>query len=108
MATREVLLRPRARLDVLERAAYSAEHGSGHLVARFVDAVGETAGLLSEMPGVGRRENFVNPALSDLRSWPARGFPAIRVYYFVFDDHIRVLRVLDSRMDVESLMDSEP
>jgi hypothetical protein len=60
------------------------------------------------MPGVGRREVFADPRLADLRSWPVRGCPAIRLYYFVFDDHLRVMRVLDARMEIEALMESEP
>ena len=59
------------------------------------------------MPGIGRSEVTVNPALAGLRSVAIGGYPDIRLYYLERDDELAVIRLLHTARDIEVLLDGE-
>ena len=41
------------------------------------------------------------------RSWPVAGFEAIRIYYLLDEDAIRVIRILHGKRDVKRILERE-
>ncbi len=74
---------------------------------RFRDAVRSTVQLLRQHPLVGPRYRLSNPQLQNLRSWPVTGFEAIRIYYLLDDDIIRVIRILHGKRDGKRTLERE-
>jgi plasmid stabilization system protein ParE len=48
-----------------------------------------------------------NHQLQSLRSWPVAGFEAIRIYYLLDNDAIRVIRVLHGKRDLKRILERE-
>ena len=48
-----------------------------------------------------------NPSLSGLRSWPVRGFPAMRIYYIHSGGDLRIVRILHGKRDINPLLEEE-
>ncbi len=67
--------KPRVAIDIVENAVFIAS-GSIDAGLRFPEAVEATLEFLHENPGCGRAWESRRKALSRLRSWPVRGFPA--------------------------------
>ena len=74
---------------------------------RFRDAVQRTVQSLCQHPLVGPHYRSSNPYLQDLRSWPVAGFEAIRIYYLLDRDAIRVIRILHGKRDVKGILERE-
>lgn len=77
------------------------------IAIRFLDAVRRTVDDLPKHPQIGPRYSTANRQLQNLRSWPVTGFEAIRIYYLAEPALIRVIRILHSKRDVTSILDSE-
>ena len=77
------------------------------VAVRFRDAVRRSVESLREHPRVGPHYRLTNPQLQNLRSWPVAGFEAIRVYYLLDDDTIRVIRILHGKRDVKRILERE-
>ena len=77
------------------------------IAVRFRDAVRRTVESLREHPFVGPRYGSSSPQLQNLRSWPVAGFEAIRIYYLLDEDAIRVIRILHGKRDVKRLLERE-
>jgi toxin ParE1/3/4 len=45
-----------------------------------------------------------NPALVGLRTWSIDGFDAMKIYYLVEEDELRIVRILHGRRDVERIL----
>ena len=56
---------------------------------------------------VGPRYPSSNPELQDLRTWAVTGFEAIRIYYRVDEDTLRIIRILHGKRDVKRILESE-
>jgi plasmid stabilization system protein ParE len=74
---------------------------------RFREAVRHTMELLRRHPLVGPRYGSDALQFRDLRSWPVAGFEAIRVYYLLHEDVIRVVRILHGKRDVKGILKRE-
>ena len=74
---------------------------------RFRDAVQRTVQSLRQHPLAGPHHPSSNPHLQNLRSWPVVGFEAIRIYYLVDEDAIRVIRILHGKRDVKRILERE-
>jgi len=77
------------------------------IAVRFRDAVRRTVESLREHPFVGPRYGSSSPQLQNLRSWPVAGFEAIRIYYLLDEDAIRVIRILHRKRDVKRILERE-
>lgn len=71
---------------------------------RFRDSFRHTIELLRQRPFIGPRHRSNDARLQNLRSWPVVGFEAIRIYYSVGGDTLRVIRILHGKRDVARLL----
>jgi len=74
---------------------------------RFPTAVRRTVRSLQQHPLVGPRYRSSNPQLQTLRTWAVAGFEAIRIYYLLDEDTIRVIRILHGKRDVKHIFERE-
>jgi plasmid stabilization system protein ParE len=77
------------------------------IAIRFYEAVRRTIQSLSQNPHVGPRFSSNNPRIQNLRSWPAAGFEAIRIYYFLEADAMHIIRILHGKRDVRQIIENE-
>ena len=77
------------------------------IAIRFKEAIKTTAKTIQEQPRAAPPCRLRNPQLQNLRSWPVTGFDAIRFYFLVDDDTVRVIRILHGKRDVRKIMDQE-
>jgi toxin ParE1/3/4 len=71
---------------------------------RFLDAARAAIEYVFRRPRVGTPKVFREDALMGLRSWPVKGFPAVRIYYLASKDEVRIVRVLHGKRDIELLL----
>ena len=101
-------IRPAAREDILRQFRYYLiEQDAEQVAERFLAAVEETVHELCQHPRMGAPRFFKNPALAGLRTWPVKGFPAIRIYYLCDEEAVRVVRVLHGKRDISPLLEME-
>jgi toxin ParE1/3/4 len=74
---------------------------------RFRTAVRQTLQSLQLHPLVGPRYRSRNPRLQNLRSWAVKGFEAIRIYYLLDEDNLRIVRILHGRRDVQRILEGD-
>lgn len=104
--TAEARFFPRARQDLIDQAAYLAEHASETVAERFLDAVEKTATSLAAMPRKGRIWNSLREESErELRVWKVDGFPKILIFYRPETSSISVVRVLHGSRDLPPLLD---
>ena len=77
------------------------------IAVRFRDSVRRTVQSLRQNPQVGPHYRSRNSQLQNLRSWPVVGFEAIRIYYLVHQDVIRIIRILHGKRDVRHILEHE-
>ena len=77
------------------------------VAVRFRDSVRRIVQTLRQHPLVGARYGSSNPQFQNLRSWPVAGFEAIRIYYLLDDDTLRVIRILHGKRDVKHILEPE-
>lgn len=77
------------------------------IAVRFRDSVRQTVQSLRSHPEVGPHYLSSNPQLENLRSWPVVGFEALRIYYLVDKDTIRIIRILHGKRDVQRMLEHE-
>jgi plasmid stabilization system protein ParE len=104
----KVLYRQTASDDVIRQFRYYlVTENLPEVAVRFRDAVGRTVESLRQHPLVGPRYQSNNLQLQSLRSWPVTGFEAIRIYYLLDNDAIRVIRVLHGKRDLKRILERE-
>ncbi len=86
---------------------YLATLNLAEVAVRFRDSVRRTVRVLCEHPRVGARYRSSNPQFQNLRSWPVAGFEAIRIYYLLDDDTMRIIRILHGKRDVKHILERE-
>ena len=77
------------------------------VAVRFRNAVRRTVQSLRQHPLVGPHYRSSKPQLQNLRTWPVTGFEATRIYYFLDEDTIRVIRILHGKRDVKRILEGE-
>lgn len=77
------------------------------VAVRFKESAKKTAKAIREHPRAGPPYRLRNPELKNLRSWPVAGFDAIRFYFLVEEDVIRVIRILHGKRDVRKVLEGE-
>ena len=104
--TGEARFFPRARLDLVEQAAYLAENASIEVAERFLDSAESTIEKLVEMPRMGRVWESPQKEIGHrVRVWKVEGFPKILIFYRLDGDGIQIIRVLHGARDLPSLLD---
>ncbi len=58
-------------------------------------------------PEIGTPKALVHSVLAGLRSWPVKGFPAIRIYYLRSGQALRIVRVLHGKRDIDPMLEDE-
>jgi len=99
-----VLVRARARRDILQNAGYLEEKGGEALAQRFVDAAQETFEALAVMPRAGVRCGFTRRSLERVRRWPVKGFENWLVFYLPKRDGVEILHIIHGARDIEGLL----
>lgn len=104
----KVIIRPTAREDILRQYRYYLiEQDAGDAAERFLEAIQVAIKQLCKHPGIGTPKALQNPALAGLRSWPVKGFSAIRVYYLTSEKMLRIVRVLHGKRDINPMLEDE-
>ncbi len=101
----QVLVRARARRDILSNAAYLEEHGGEQTAQRFLDATQSTFDALAKMPKLGVLCAFQRPVLRRLRRWPVKGFENWLIFYLPKRDGVEIVHLIHGARDIESLLD---
>ena len=104
----KVSYRQAARDDVVRQFRYYlVTQNLPDVAVRFRTAVRQTVQSLQQHPLVGARYRSSNPRLQTLRTWPVAGFEAIRIYYLLDEDTLRVIRILHGKRDVKRILERE-
>jgi len=74
------------------------------LAVRFKKAVWETATLLKRWPHIAPIYESRNSEYPSLRSWPAKGFEATRLYFRLQPEGIFVIRILHGKQNVRKIL----
>ena len=98
----EIHKKPEAKLDLLQHFIFIGEDNLD-AAERFLDAVEDALGKLSDMPGMGRLREFTIPELRDVRSWPVRGFENYLIFYRATERRLEVLRVIHGARDIDRI-----
>lgn len=104
--SREVVLRPQARQDLIDLAYFFAETDLD-VSDRFLSAVENALQRLAEMPEIGSPKAFGNSALAGLRMWPVPGFQRNLIFYLVHGDSVEIVRVLHASRDQGTILGAE-
>ena len=83
------------------------ENNAARAAGRFVESVQSAIESLAQHPEAGSPKFLGIPRLAGLRSWPVRGFPAIRIYYLLAGNELRVIRILHGKRDINPLLEDE-
>jgi toxin ParE1/3/4 len=104
----KVSYRQAARDDLVRQFRYYLVALNLPAVAvRFRTAVRQTVQSLQQHPLVGPRYRSGNPQLQTLRTWAVAGFEAIRIYYLLDDDTLRVIRILHGKRDIKRILEGD-
>ena len=96
---------PRAEADVIRQFRYYLVDQDAPAVAfRFREAVIESVEQLKPHPRMG---TLFQGSISGLRSWPVKGFEAIRIYYIDDPGRLRVVRILHGKRNVRRILKEE-
>jgi toxin ParE1/3/4 len=103
----KVSYRQAARDDLIRQFRYYlVTVGRPAIALRFRDAVGQTVAMLRKRPLVGARYDTDDQRLRNLRSWPVKGFEAIRVYYLSDESDLQIVRILHVSRDVRRILEN--
>lgn len=104
---RSLTIRPQARVDLLEQAAYFRRRENSALAERYLDAVDRTLRLLCRNPRIGARYRSAHPLLGGIRSVAVEGFEKHLVFYLPGPKAIDIIRVLHGSRDLRLLIGDE-
>jgi toxin ParE1/3/4 len=93
----------KSRADIDEIAEYIASDNLDAAIESCL-AVEDAVEKLAEMPGMGQRREFKNPAIGSIRSWPVKGFGKYLIFYRPSPEGIEVLRIVHGARDIDMLL----
>lgn len=102
---RPVRFRELAATDLEGASAYCRQQVSEQTALEFIDAVQRGIQRISRSPNVGSLHFAYELGIPDLRAWPLQRFPYV-VFYVVGKDEIDVWRILHSRRDLPTALQS--
>jgi len=101
----KVEIYPRAEADIIRQFRYYLVDQDAPAVAfRFREAVIESIEQLKPYPHMG---TLFRGSISGLRSWPVKGFEAMRIYYVDAPGRLRVVRILHGKRNVRRILKQE-
>jgi toxin ParE1/3/4 len=101
----KIEIHPRAEADIIRQFRYYlVDQDAPGVAFRFRKAVLESIEQLRPHPRMG---TLYQGSISDLRSWPVKGFEVIRIYYVEIPARLRVVRILHGKRDVRRLLKEE-
>jgi plasmid stabilization system protein ParE len=77
------------------------------VAVRFRSAVRISVDLLRQRPNAGARYRLGPSQLRVLRSLPVTGFEAVRIFYVVEEESLRIIRILDGKRDLKRILRNE-
>jgi toxin ParE1/3/4 len=96
---------PRAGNDIIRQFRYYLVDQDAPAAAfRFREAVIESIDQLKPHPRIGAP---FQGSIAGLRSWPVKGFEAIRIYYQELPGALRVVRILHGSRNVRRILKQE-
>jgi plasmid stabilization system protein ParE len=96
---------PRAEGNIIRQFRYYLVDQDEPAVAfRCREAVAESLEQLKPHPRMG---TLFQGSISGLRSWPVRGFEAVRIYYVEVPGCLRVVRILHGKRNVRRILKGE-
>jgi toxin ParE1/3/4 len=96
---------PRAEADIIRQFRYYlVEQASPAVALRFRETAIASVEQLRSNPRMG---TLYRGSISGLRSWPVKGFEAIRIYYLEAPGSLRVVRILHGKRDVRRILKRE-
>jgi toxin ParE1/3/4 len=104
---RKLILPPPAETDLHTHIIYLAENAGIEMARRFNSSAKESFDRLCETPFIGVRRDFSLARVSDLRMWFVKNFDDYMIFYLVSDDAIRIVRVLHSSQDIDTILSTE-
>ena len=99
-------IRPRARLDVVELAAYIGQD-SVTAANRFLDACEATFEFLAESPQIGAIYPTKNPRLVGVRVFRVKRFPSHLAFYLERHNAIEIVRVVHGARDLDAVLKND-
>ena len=93
-----------AILDLATHILYLHEKAGPETSLRFVDAVENALNRLEKHPHLGRIQHFRQ---AGLRSWMVPGFHHWLIFYLPVEKGIRVYRLINAAMDLETQLGTE-
>jgi len=99
-----VYVRGAARLDLIDRYAYLAEHASVDVAERFFANAEMSFTDLSHQPTIGAALTLTHPELAGMRKWSIEGFENVLIFYQPRADGVSIVRVLHAAQDWWSLL----
>ena len=100
-------LRPLAKTDLGDQAAYYAEVAGANRGDDFVDTALAALKLLEEQPSIGSPRWNPPGQVPPLRAWRLGRYPFLW-FYFEGEDHIDVVRLLGEREDIAAILAHGP
>ena len=101
---RAVLVRRTAERDLDEQAEYLATQSNVKRALRFYRAAEATFELLASRPGIGKVNQFRSRFLTNVRTFPLKGFPKHLVFYLPIEHGVEIIRVLHGARDLRILL----
>src|SRR5918996_1214394 len=98
----EIILRPKAREDIAEIAAYIGLDNP-EASAAFRQTLQNFYEVLADLPEIGSVRNFDNPELEDLRMWRIPRFKNYLIFYRLTSEKVEIARVLHGARDISSV-----
>lgn len=102
---RLVRLRALAAADIEAASDFYFDQAGDQTALEFIDTVERGIRRISRNPHVGSLHFAYELAIPDLRGWPLGRFPYV-VFYVATSDEIDVWRVLHSRRDLPTVLQS--
>ena len=99
----EIRKRPQVIRDLIDIATYIANTDLDQS-DRFLQSAEATFQNLAKMPGIGKRCQFHNSQLKNIRQAGVKNFKKYLVFYRASDLSIEIIRVIHGSRDLESLM----
>jgi toxin ParE1/3/4 len=99
-----VYVRGAARLDLIDRYAYLAEHASVDVAERFFANAEISFTNPSRQPTIGTPLTLTHAELAGMRKWSIDGFENALIFYQARPDGVSIVRVLHAAQDWWSLL----
>ena len=100
--------REAAENDIIEQFRYYlTDRRLPEIALRFQESVELTVQFLCNRPLIGPCVESGASAQKGLRSWPVVGFEAIRIYYQIESESLKIVRILHGKRNIPRILRSE-